>query len=139
MDGNAALLIGPSGSGKSDLALRLISSPLLYAGASRRFALVADDQVLLEPKDGCLMVRSPPTIAGRIEVRGIGILEVPFVAEAAARLVVDLTPGIPIERLPAPAETFTIGAHALPLLRLNAFEASAPAKVMLRLAQLASA
>src|SRR5690606_18170052 len=60
------ILRGPSGSGKSDLALRLVDTGGL---------LVADDQVFLSVENGALVARAPPTISGKLEVRGLGIVE----------------------------------------------------------------
>jgi HPr kinase/phosphorylase len=136
LDGHAALLVGPPGAGKSDLALRLISSPVLQAGSLRSVELVADDQVLIGVHDQQLIVEPPQAIAGRLEVRGVGILQVPHVRRAVARLVVDLTPGQFIERLPDPGETRVVAGRALPLMRVDAFAASAPVKVALRLLHL---
>jgi len=122
VDGTGLLLRGPSGSGKSDLALRC-----LRLGAR----LVADDQVVVEASsDGCLLARPPAILAGRIEVRGIGILEIDH--EPAARLdaVVDLVAREAVERLPEPRETVIMDA-ALPRFALHAFDVSAPEKVVL--------
>ena len=84
----AALLRGASGSGKSDLALRFIA---LAGNADGHPALVADDQVFVEARGaGGPLVRSPETIAGKIEVRGIGIVDVPFIEDARLVLVCDL-------------------------------------------------
>jgi serine kinase of HPr protein (carbohydrate metabolism regulator) len=122
--GRGVLLMGPSGSGKSDLALRLID---------RGAGLVSDDYTVLTAADGQLVASPPPAIAGRIEVRGLDILDVPHVAGIPVALVIDLAE--PVERLPERA-TRTIVGIALPLLRLTAFEASAPVKVELALASL---
>ena len=81
------LLLGPPGSGKSDLLLRLLD---------RGFELVADDQVRL---DG-LTASPPPPLAGLLEVRGLGLLRLPFAPAAKLALAVVLQRG---ERLPAPA------------------------------------
>ncbi len=126
----AVLLRGPSGTGKSDLALRLMD------GGAR---LVADDQTQLSVKDGGLVASAPATIAGRMEVRGLGVAEVPRLSEAPVCLVVDLVPGDAIDRLPEPGTCELLGI-TLPLLRLDPFEASAPAKLRLALtARLADA
>lgn len=138
LDGHAALLVGPSGAGKSDLALRLISSPIFHAGRCHTLTLVADDQVLIGVLDQELTVEPPEAIAGLLEVRGVGILKVPYVQRAVARLVVDLTPGQITERLPDPGETRAIAGVDIPLMRVDAFAASTPVKVVLRLLQLAS-
>ena len=122
-DGAAILLVGPPGSGKSDLALRLLD---------RGWRLVADDRVIATPEAGALMLSAPATLAGLLEVRGVGILPMEPAGPAPARLLVDLaaTP----DRLPE-AESREIAGVALPLLRLNAFEASAPIKIERALAQ----
>ena len=122
------LLSGPAGSGKSDLLLRLID---------RGFDLVADDRVDL---DG-LLARPAPALAGMLEVRGLGILRLPYVPEARLALVVEMARDV--ARLPCPARH---AALDLPLLRLDPAPASAPMRVALaldcvlgRVAQLAGA
>lgn len=123
IDGRAVLLRGPSGSGKSDLALRLID-----AGAR----LVADDQSELYREGDRVIVRAPASIAGLIEVRGIGIVRLDALAEAPVALIVDLVPSEEIERLPA-RHSETILGLALPLIRMPPFDASAAAKLRLAL------
>ena len=116
------LLRGASGAGKSDLALRLIDQ-----GAR----LVADDQCALSLGPGPnLIARAPETLAGQIEVRGVGIVETPPLAEAAVALIVDLVPGGPLERMPAAREETLLGV-TVPCLALDPFEASALAKLRL--------
>lgn len=119
--GNAVLLRGPSGCGKSDLALRLID-----AGAR----LVADDQSELRREGDAVVVRAPATIAGLIEVRGLGILRLDVLAEAPVVLVADLVAADTIERLPSPRVVELFGL-ALPLIDVAPFEASAVAKLRL--------
>jgi serine kinase of HPr protein (carbohydrate metabolism regulator) len=126
LEGEGVLLRGPSGSGKSDLALRLID-----AGAR----LVADDQTELTRTVNGLTARSPATIAGKIEVRGVGILRVATVPSALVRLVVDLVPPDRVERLPEPKFCEYLQC-SLPLLALAPFEASTVAKIRLALASL---
>lgn len=124
IDGRGVLLRGPSGSGKSDLALRLID-----AGAR----LVADDQTELTAADGEVIAAPPTSLAGLMEVRGLGVVRMPDHAERApVRLVIDLVPAAEVERMPAPASV-TLAGIALPRLALAPFEASAPAKVRLAL------
>ena len=126
IDGSAVLLRGAPGSGKSDLALRLID------GGAR---LVADDQVDVVAIRGELIATAPETIAGLIEVRGLGVVRLPdakLTPRARLSLVIDLGPSAAVARLPD-AATVTIEGVTLPLLVLAAFEASAPAKVQLAL------
>lgn len=115
------LLRGPSGIGKSDLALRLIDH-----GA----VLVADDQVLLE-RDGDRLLASPPEmLAGLLEVRGLGILKFPYQIAAQIRLVVNLVELDEVVRLPETATEDFLGI-SLPLRTLSAREPSAHTKVRL--------
>ncbi len=118
--GRGVLLLGASGSGKSDLALRLID---------RGAVLIADDQVELVQRRGRLHACALATIHGKLEVRGIGLVDVDAVA-APISLVVDLE-GEP-ERLPEPG-AMTIEDIRLPLVALAPFDASAPIKVELAL------
>lgn len=122
------LLLGAPGSGKSDLALRLIE-----AGA----CLVADDQVLLSAEAGALLAAPPPSIAGLLEVRGVGILRLPHRRIARVRLGLDLE-ARPV-RLPAPPDAWPrrlVLGVALPVLPFAPFESSAPAKALAALALL---
>ena len=119
IEGDAILLRGPPGAGKSDLALRLID------GGAR---LVADDQALLRRADNQVFVRAPAEIAGLIEVRGVGILRVDLISEAPIALVADLVPSTQIERIPDNRFEKVLGL-AIPLITLAPFEASAPAKL----------
>ena len=113
----AVLLVGQSGAGKSDLALRLID---------RGAVLIADDQVVLRVDDAVLIAQSPPAIRGMMEVRGVGIVDTPTIAEAGVALIVDLD-SVP-DRLPDPRSR-NIGGVEVPLIALNGLEASAPIKV----------
>ena len=119
------LLRGASGAGKSDLALRLIAQ-----GA----VLVADDQVQLERLGDRLLASPPDSIAGLIELRGIGIRRLPYEAPVPLALVVDLVIPGQVERLPDPA-TVEIDGVALPLLALAPFEPSAAIKAILALGE----
>ncbi len=113
----AVLLIGESGAGKSDLALRLLD---------RRWRLVADDRTILWRSGGRLFVRAPDTIAGLMEARGLGILVVDTLPLAEAALAVRCEPAP--ERLPEPEAITLLGAN-LPLLRLSPFEPSTAGKL----------
>ena len=123
--GDAGVLLrGPSGSGKSDLALQLID---------RGGVLVADDRTALQAVGGLLIASVPATIAGRMEVRGLGVLRVRFQPQASVRLVVDLLPAdaaTPVERMPEPATADLCGIR-LRRICLRAFESSAAAKIRL--------
>ncbi len=123
--GLGVLLLGASGVGKSDLALRLISEGAL---------LVSDDQTAVTVADGALVARAPSTIVGLIEGRGVGILRAPVKAATRLALAVSLSPNRP-DRMPEGATWSLPGAPkpAIPLLVLNPFEASAPAKLRLAL------
>lgn len=135
IDGRAVLIRGPSGSGKSDLALRLIAAGARWPGLRGEPVLVADDQVELSLVDEHVLVRAPATIAGMIEVRGVAILRLPHVPEARLALVVDLVACDMVERLPKPDKTSILGV-AVPKLSLDAFQVSAPLKVLAALAGL---
>ncbi|MGV1014851.1 MAG: HPr kinase/phosphorylase [Methyloceanibacter sp.] len=129
---NAALLRGPSGAGKSDLALRFMALPD-HDGRLPR--LVADDQVWVEARaEQELVVSTPETIAGKIEVRGLGIVAAPFIAQARLILVCDLVQSEDVPRLPPdPWERIEIAGVAVPLLKLSPFELSAPLKLKMAL------
>ena len=119
------LLTGPAGSGKSDLALRLIDGGAL---------LVADDQVMLRREAGRAVVLfpdgAPAALRGCLEVRGLGLMRVAWTPAVPLALVVALRPGPPAERLPEPESADYLGV-ALPLVRLDPFIASAAAQVRL--------
>jgi len=122
VDGVGVLLLGPPGSGKSDLALRLIDE-----GAR----LVADDRADLRLDDGAIVASAPAPIAGLLEVRGVGVLKVGCAAESRLGLVADLSAAPAAQRLPDPEEAWRRLGVAVPLIRLDPFAASAPAKVRL--------
>lgn len=127
--GHGVLLLGAPGSGKSDLALRLIDTDGRGTGAKPLTArLVADDQVRLTAEDGRLVARPPETLAGRLEVRGLGIVAVPSAREATLLCAARLDAAAPSERLPDFAQqTVTLCGLSLPELRLDPSAASAPA------------
>ncbi len=129
---NAVLIRGASGSGKSDLALRCMAEAPL-AHIPHRFELVADDQVRLTRRDGEIEVSAPPTIAGKMEVRGVGIIALPYRASAILRLVVELVSRSEVPRFPLEERSASFLGIDVPVIRLAPFEASAPAKVILAL------
>jgi serine kinase of HPr protein (carbohydrate metabolism regulator) len=127
----AVLLRGPSGAGKSDVALRLVE-----AGGR----LVADDQTHLAKRGRAVIASAPPSLAGLIEVRGIGIVKLgrgQLIARAPLGLLVDLVPPGQVERMPDPAPEKVLGID-LPRLALAAFEASIVMKLRLALARIAA-
>lgn len=130
----AAIIRGPSGSGKSDLALRCLGfSPTELL--SQPVTLVGDDQIDLEPVSTGLRVRSVPNLSGLLEVRGIGVVPVRAVtAEASAVLLVDLSNESEIDRMPDPWPYAAVAGVRLPVLKLAPFAASAPLKLFLALA-----
>lgn len=118
------MILGPPGSGKSDLVLRLMQAGWL---------LVADDQVEVSLGESAPMAASPPALAGLLEVRGLGIFEgLAAGGPVPLRLAARLAPGEAIARLPQPAAWQEAGM-ALPLVALDPFEASACAKLALAL------
>lgn len=130
------LFIGPSGCGKSDLMLRLIA-----AGAM----LVSDDRTDLSIEDGVLTASPPAAIAGLIEIRGLGILALPYRHSARVALAVELAPQFTPARMPQhasytpPADLILAANTRPPLIRLNPFEFSAPAKIAAAVAGFAHA
>lgn len=118
--GKAVLIAGPSGSGKSDLALRLID---------RGATLVSDDYTVLARSGDRLLASAPATIAGLMEVRGVGIVTLHAAHSAPVALYVEAGNA---ERMPEPAKWDRDGV-VIQRLRLNLLEPSAPIKVELAL------
>ena len=125
---------GPSGAGKSDLALQALAvAPGVLS--AEPFRLVSDDRVVVTSSNAGLMIAAPPAIAGKLEVRGLGIIDLPAAAIAAGpvrlTVVVDLVASLAdIERLPERGETEILGCR-IPCVQLYPFEASAAMKLVL--------
>ena len=121
-DGRAVVIMGPSGSGKSDLALRLLD---------RGFTLVSDDQTVVRKDGERLVASAPANIAGKLEIRGIGIVDMETAKDVPVALLVELTSEI--QRLPDESRERPLLGVQLPLISIDAMTASAPSKVALAL------
>jgi len=122
LDGRAVLISGPSGSGKSDLALRMLD---------RGFVLVSDDRTIVRKEGTRLIASAPETIKGKLEVRGVGIVEMEHQNNLPVALVVELTRDI--RRMPDENRERMILGIAIPLVNIDAMTASAPSKVAVAL------
>ncbi len=117
IDGYGLLILGPSGSGKSDLALRLID---------RGATLISDDYTIVTARDGQLLLRAPVNIAQIMEIRHLGLVDMPHVDDVPAVLAIRLEDDPP--RMPEPDLTLLLTGIAIPLIALAGREASAPIK-----------
>ncbi|MDP9163692.1 MAG: HPr kinase/phosphatase C-terminal domain-containing protein [Pseudomonadota bacterium] len=125
LDGRAVLIIGISGSGKSDLSLRLLD---------RGFALVSDDQTIVRKMGEKLVASAPATIAGKLEIRGVGIVDMETVKDVPVALLVELTSDV--VRLPDDSRERPVLGINIPLVSVDAMTASAASKVALALDRL---
>jgi len=125
IEGRAVLITGPSGAGKSDLALRLLD---------RGFTLVSDDQTIVKKIGTRLIASAPPTIRGKLEIRGVGIVEMDNVDEVPVALVVELTSEL--QRLPDDSRERPVLGVGVPLISVDAMTPSAASKVALALDRL---
>ena len=125
LDGRAVLITGISGSGKSDLSLRLLD---------RGFTLVSDDQTIVKKVGAKLIASAPATISGKLEIRGVGIVDMETVKDVCVALLVQLTSDV--QRLPDDSRERPILGVNLPLVSVDAMTASAASKVALALDRL---
>lgn len=116
---HGVLLLGRSGSGKSDVALRLMS---------RGAMLVADDQVILTAEEGLLIASVEQSIRGLLEIHGVGLVRYPVATHIPVRLAVQLVPLEQMEHIPIPARFETLGI-SIPQISIYGFDASAPDKI----------
>ena len=124
-EGRAVLILGPSGSGKSDLSLRLLD---------RGFVLVSDDRTIVRKAGERLIASAPPSIAGKLEIRGIGIVEMEAVTDVPVALAVELTSDI--TRMPDESRERLLLGVSVPLVSVDAMTASAASKVAVALDRL---
>ena len=122
LDDNGILITGDSGSGKSDLALRLIDN-----GAT----LISDDVTICKKKINHIFLSSPHETKGLLEVREVGIITVPFVEQVKLRMVVKLI-NEKLERLPKKKICKLLGVD-IPLLTINGLNSSSVIKVKVKL------
>ena len=123
LDDNGVLIMGDSGSGKSDLALRLIDN-----GAT----LISDDVSICKKKLNDIYLYCPTETKGLLEVRDVGIITVPFVEEIKLKLIVKLTIS-ETKRLPDKNNFFKILGIKYPLLKIDGRNSSAAVKIKVKL------
>ena len=128
---NGVLIRGRPGAGKSTLALCLIDAPGFGIGNRlMRAKLIADDQVELALEEKAIRLSAPKNLAGLLEVRGHGLIKIPFAKSATLSLVVDLLPTGKIERMPEEQGQFTkILGRQIPRLTLPIADPAAPSRL----------
>ena len=131
LGGGAVLLRGPSGSGKSDLALRFIMQALGPTAPAGECRLVADDQVELSRAGRQIIADAPAVLRGKLEVRGLGIIPIGFAGPTPLLGVVDLVGRTDVDRMPDQGIRIDVLGVPLPTTKLTAFDASAPFKLAL--------
>lgn len=128
----AALIRGPSGSGKSDIALRCLAcAPNALIGEPSR--LISDDQVIVTRRGASLIASAPAAIVGKLEVRGIGIVPVASQQSAMIVMCVELTSAHRMERMPDPWPMTSILGISIPILLVDAGAHATPIKILLAL------
>lgn len=133
LENQAVLIRGPSGSGKSDLALRCLSLPASALTARAEF--VGDDYLCVGKSGTKILLSAPDAIRNKLEVRGIGIVTVQSISSACLRLVADLVTPDEIERLPDHQSTTPVCGMQIPVVKIAPFETSAPVKLLIALKQ----
>ncbi len=128
IEGHGVLIMGPSGAGKSDLALRLID---------RGATLISDDYTLAVARDRMLTLHAPPNIAGKMEIRHLGLVDIAHVEDVPAVLAIRLDDRP--ERMPEHFPTIVLAGIPLPLVTLAGKDGSAPIKVEFALRQMVKA
>ncbi len=138
INGTGVLICGPSGSGKSSLALQLLESTGTgLTPHALEVRLVADDQTELTESEGKLFAAAPAPIIDLLEIRGVGILKLPAVSHVPLCLVVTLKPFAEIERLPNAANMFTnVLGVTLPRVYIDANTNAAAARLRVAWARL---
>jgi serine kinase of HPr protein (carbohydrate metabolism regulator) len=136
--GRGVMLRGPSGSGKSELALRLMEQSGTGLGrVNLKANLIADDQTEVFERKSKLWVRCPKTITGQMEMRGLGIFSVKPAKPCPLALVVDLQPAATIERMPEPEDLLTtLLGQQVPRIMLDASQPAAASILRLAFVQM---
>ena len=126
INSKGVLILGDPGSGKSDLALRLIT---MFSAK-----LVSDDRTDVFNDSGFIKAKPPKILRGLLEVRGVGIIKQEYLKETKVDLVIKLT-NEKIERMPLP-QNYNIEDVELPMYFINPFESSSPSKIITMLSLL---